>query len=148
MKTAKYCTHHVITAKQDCPIPEAARLMRKHHVGCLVVVSEEDESLPVGIVTDRDLVVEILAEDISPETVTVRDIMTHLTVLAREEDDILTSLKLMDERGIRRLPVTNGDNELTGILSTDDVARVIHDQIGHIVSIYKREMEHERKARL
>ena len=121
--------------------------MREHHVGCLVIVSDDDEDLPVGIVTDRDLVVEVLSLEVSPDSVSVKDVMTRTPVLAREEDDILTSLKLMEEHGVRRIPVTNGYNELTGILSTDDVARVIHNQLGHVISIFNNEMEHEKKAR-
>ena len=78
LNIGKYCTHNVITIDKDGNIIEAARLMREHHVGCLVVVStDNDGERPVGILTDRDIVVEVLGEEVSLDSVTVEDVMTR-----------------------------------------------------------------------
>jgi len=147
MKIREHCTRNVISAKADCTITEAARLMRKHHVGCLVIVSDDGKSLPTGIVTDRDIVIEVLAEEISMETVTVKDIMTHSLILAAEEDDILDALQLMEDHGVRRLPVINSKNELTGLLSLNDILKVVEELLDVILSTYKREQSQENKLR-
>ncbi|MEX2353038.1 MAG: CBS domain-containing protein [Gammaproteobacteria bacterium] len=147
MKTSDYCNRRVITTKADSSISEAARLMREHHVGCLVVVTEDDVQQPIGILTDRDIVVEITAQSVPPESVSVKDIMTSNPVVARTEDDILTTLKLMDARGARRIPVTDGSGRLAGILSTDDLLEVIHDSLGQLLSIYGRELAQEQTSR-
>jgi len=148
MNVGNYSTRDIITTQKDCSIFEAARLMREHHVGSLIVVIDnQDEPGPVGIVTDRDIVIEVLAEGIMPDTVTVNDIMTPTPVVAREQDDIISVLNMMEERGVRRIPVMNVYDELTGILSTDDMLKFFHHGLGKIVGIYNREIANEKKMR-
>lgn len=147
MNTGKYCNHNVITARKDFSIPDAARLMRQHHVGSLVVVTGNDEFKPVGILTDRDMVIEVLADDVSTSSVTVGDIMTPLPVVANENDDIVSALKIMEQHGVRRLPVTNNEGELVGILTSDDVLKVFYQGLGELVSLYKHEVKHEKQRR-
>ena len=145
MNAGNFCTREVVTAKDSFSVLEAARLMRRHHVGCLIVTADDNGSRPVGILTDRDIVIEVLAEEVPLDSVAVKDIMSYSPVIAREDDDILTALRLMEERGVRRIPVTNSRDELTGILSTDDIIKVLHQGLGNILSICNREFAQERQ---
>ena len=87
--------------------------MREHHVGGLVVVKEKSgKRVPVGIVTDRDLVIEVIAEGVDMGDISVGDIMSDQLVTAREGDDLLETIKMMRARGIRRLPVIDDDGAL------------------------------------
>ena len=115
MSVGQYCNRQVVTTEKTTEIREIARLMRHHHVGTIVVVERRDDAeYPVGIVTDRDLVVEVLAQNLSPETVTVSDVMSGKLLVAREEDNFWRTLDRMSAKGVRRLPVVDGKGALTG----------------------------------
>jgi len=144
LNIGKYCTRNVITTDLDSSVIEAAKLMRKYHVGSLVVVSRDADGLrPIGILTDRDIVIEVLAEEVTMESVTVEDIMTRSPIVAREDDDIFMTMETMRVKGVRRLPVTDSLGILVGILTTDDLLGVIYEEMGNIVSLFSREQLQE-----
>jgi len=144
----KYCTRQVITATPETGIVEAAMLMREHHVGSLVVIdSEKQDGKPVGIITDRDILVEVTAEEVPLDSVTIGDIMTRSPVVVSEEENFFDCMDIMRKRGIRRLPVTDSSNQLTGIVSTDDLLKVIYEEMGNLVSLIIREQLKERHQR-
>jgi CBS domain-containing protein len=87
-------------------------------------VDETGLRRPVGIVTDRDIVVEVVAAGLDPNTLTVGEIMARTLAVAREEDDALVSLKTMRRRGVRRLPVVDSAGGLVGIVTLDDLLEV------------------------
>jgi Predicted signal-transduction protein containing cAMP-binding and CBS domains len=100
MRVGELCNREVVVADRSMSVPEGARLMRQHHVGDLVIVEEHGERcFPVGIVTDRDLVVEVLANNLAPETLSLGDIMTFDLITAREDDDPLDIIKRMLGQG-------------------------------------------------
>jgi CBS domain-containing protein len=121
MKTADICNTRVVTAPANTPLTEVARLMRKNHVGSVVVVDPADPRKPLGIVTDRDIVVEVVAAEQDARVVTAADIMASPPVTASPGDDASWSLKVMRDRGIRRLPVVDGAGALVGIVALDDL---------------------------
>ncbi|HUL96715.1 MAG TPA: CBS domain-containing protein [Usitatibacter sp.] len=121
MKTADICNTRVVTAPANTPLTEVARLMRKNHVGSVVVVDQADPRKPLGIVTDRDIVVEVVAAEQDARVVTAADIMASPPVTASPGDDASWSLKVMRDRGIRRLPVVDGAGALVGIVALDDL---------------------------
>ena len=109
MTVGKFCTREVVIAGRDSTILEVARLMRQHHVGDVVIVDAgDDKTEPIGILTDRDIVVELLAAEVSLDTVAVGDVMSFELVTAREQDSIWDTLQSMRAKGIRRVPVVNG----------------------------------------
>ena len=125
MTIGTICNRDVVVARKGTAIQEAARLMREYHVGDLVVVDERGAvRIPVGILTDRDLVIEVLAEGVAPDTVTAGDIMTTDIVSGHEGDSIWATLLRMRTKGIRRLPVVDGTGGLVGILTMDDLLRI------------------------
>ena len=148
MRVGEYCTREVVIATRDTGIGEAARLMREEHVGDLVVVVEHDEAKrPVGIVTDRDLVLEVLARDIDPISVTVGDLPSRELAVAGENDDLMDTLERMRGLGVRRIPVVDSDGALTGILAVDDMLEVISELSQHLVKLMYREVATEVRQR-
>jgi CBS domain-containing protein len=99
---------------------QAAQLMKQHDVGSVPVV-ESDKRL-VGIVTDRDLVVKVLAAGRGVEQATVKEAMTPNPASCREDDDLEQAMKLMKERQVRRMPIVDGGGKLAGIIAQADVA--------------------------
>ena len=148
MTIGKVCNREVVFIHAQASIPVAARLMREHHVGDLVVIKEKTgKRVPVGIVTDRDIVLEVIAEGVSMDDVNVGDIMSDKLVTAREGDGLLDTIKVMRAKGIRRLPVVNDDNELVGILSVDDLIDLFSEQIVDLARLIAREQGREKTGR-
>jgi len=148
MTIGKVCNREVVFIHAQASIPEAARLMREYHVGDLVVIKEKTgKRVPVGIVTDRDIVLEVIAEGVSMDDVNVGDIMSDNLVTAREGDGLLDTIKVMRAKGIRRLPVVNDDNELVGILSVDDLIDLFSEQIVDLARLIAREQGREKAGR-
>lgn len=116
----------VITVTPFDSVSDAAYLMRNEDIGALVVVDTENK--PIGILTDRDLVVSVLAESIKPSDVTVEDIMTKDPVTVDEDTDIFDILRTLPEHSVRRLPVTS-KGKLTGIISVDDLIVIVATEL-------------------
>ena len=121
MKTADICNTRVVTAFASAPLPEIAKLMRKNHVGSVVVVDDKDPRRPIGIVTDRDIVVEVVAAGQDARTVNAGEAMSGSIVTAAVDDDASWTLKVMRDRGIRRLPVIDAKGAMIGIVALDDL---------------------------
>lgn len=147
MKTGEVCNRTVIVVGRDTSLGEAAQLMRENHVGSLVVVEQADGRAPVGIVTDRDIVVEVLSAGLDHRTVTVGEIMGAKLVTAREDDDWLDTLKAMRARGVRRVPVVGAAGELVGIVTVDDLLEVVAEQLDDIVRAIGNEQSRETSQR-
>ncbi len=148
MTIGTVCNREVVFIHAQASIPVAARLMREYHVGDLVVIKEKTgKRVPVGIVTDRDIVLEVIAEGVSMDDVNVGDIMSDNLVTARESDGLLDTIKVMRAKGIRRLPVVNDDNELVGILSVDDLIDLFSEQIVDLARLIAREQGREKAGR-
>lgn len=148
MLVGKICNREVVFVEPDTSIAEAARLMREHHVGGLVVVREKSgKRVPVGIITDRDLVIEVIAAGVDMDEISVGDIMSDPLVTAREGDDLLETLKMMRARGIRRLPVIDDDGALAGILTVDDLIDLFSEQIADLARLIAFEQKREQERR-
>lgn len=117
---------NVVTVSPITAVSEAAYLMMNEDVGALVVI--DNESKPVGVITDRDIVVSAMAEGVNPDEVTVEEIMTKDPVTVDEDTDIFEILSIMSENSIRRLPVTRG-TRLKGIVSVDDIIVVVATEL-------------------
>jgi len=147
MSVGTLCNREVAVTGADTSIAEAARLMRRRHVGDLVILSEDEERRPVGLVTDRDLVVEVLAEDVAPDSISVADVMTRTLVTIDEDADFWDALHQMRHHGVRRLPVVNAAGGLEGIITLDDALELVSEALSDLVSLISRESEQEKQAR-
>lgn len=148
MSIGELCNRDVVVISPDEPIQEAVSLMRQYNVGDIVVVVKRgDDSVPVGMLTDRDLVIEIMAKEISPESVTVGDVMSTTIVTAREDEDLVDVVHRMRDYGVRRMPIVNERNGLEGIISVDDVLALLAEQITGLAELVRKEIQHEHTQR-
>ncbi len=124
MNVGKMCKRNVVTVCEFDELNSAAELMREKHVGYLVVTNQNPAggmAMPVGVLTDRDIVVSVLAKDANPRELRVGDIMTRQPVVIGEGRSIASALTEMRRIGVRRLPVVGSVGQLVGVLSLDDV---------------------------
>lgn len=148
MKVREICKRTVVSIGNKCDVVEAAKLMREAHVGFLIVVKESDENRrPIGVLTDRDIVLEVTAPDLNPRLVTLEDIMTRQPLIASETDDLGEVLQAMRQAGIRRVPVVDLSGSLTGIVAIDDAIDHITGLLCDITGSIQNEQRHERRAR-
>ena len=148
MSIGAFCTREVVIAARDLRIVELAQLMRRQHVGDVIVVDRQgDLVVPVGIVTDRDIVVELIADQVDLESVTTGDVMNPELITARENEGIWDTLQRMRSKGIRRLPVVNDDGGLEGILTVDDLVELLAEELALLARIAGRgqKLEEERR---
>ena len=148
MKIGKVCNREVIVTGKGSNVLEAAKLMRQHHVGSLLVISRDsDGNRPVGIITDRDIVVEVLAEEVPLNKIAVEDLMTKSLIVANEDDDLFDTVRKMRVKAVRRIPVIDAKGLLVGIFTMDDLIELLHEELGNIVSLVSREQKMEQKQR-
>lgn len=120
------CSTTVVCCAADVPIPQVAELMRRHHVGDVVVTAGQgNDRVPIGIITDRDIVIETIALQLDVSVFTAGDIMSAPPVTVRESEGIIEALRLMRSRNIRRLPVVTDAGTLYGIVTSDDVLNLL-----------------------
>lgn len=122
MRIVDICTRKVVSAGGDMSVREAAEFMRKQHVGSLVVTEQPNgERVPIGFITDRDIVLSAIAVGIDADVFTVSDIMSRDVATCSESQDIFSAIQTMRHRHVRRLPVLNSAGGLSGMLSADDI---------------------------
>ena len=148
MEVRTLCTTDTICCGRHESVQGAALLMRKHHVGDIVVVDDPDgERTPVGIVTDRDIVVSVIALGLDPVGLEVGDIMSDDLLVAGEHDDPYLTIEHMRQRGIRRVPVVTENGNLAGIVSADDLLVFLAEEMEELSRISPYQQQHERRAR-
>ena len=149
MTIGEICTRNTVVTTRDTTMAAAAELMREHHVGTLVVVDAVNggRRVPVGIVTDRDAVVEVMATGLDPSAITVGDIMAPDLVTARENEGVLETMQIMRYKGVRRLPSVGKAGELIGIVSIDDLLEVLAEEISELAKVISREQARETATR-
>lgn len=148
MTAGEYCNREVIITGPDTSVTEAAILMRQHHVGDLVVVEKQDDkTLPIGIITDRDLVIEVIAQKVDAQALSVKDIMSAAPVTVNEDELLLNVLELMGKKSVRRILVVDDEGILQGLLSADDAIELIAEAMNNLTKLVKYEVAREEKQR-
>ena len=149
MRIKDICSRVVVVASPDTDLREAARLMRDHHVGALVVVDSRDGARrPIGIVTDRDIVVAVVAAaGVRLESLSVTDVMSRDLVVAQESVGVFEAVDLMQDRGARRLPVVDGEGRLVGIITLEDVLRMVAGELTALAIAAQRSITREAQER-
>jgi CBS domain-containing protein len=148
MPIGAVCTRDVVVAGKEMTIQDAARLMRHHHVGNIVVVDEvQGRSIPVGIITDRDIVLSVIAMSLDPAIFTLGDLATNEVVTAPEEQGVFESIHQMRVNGVRRMPIVNRHGELVGIISVDDLIQLLSDELQELSNLIAREQAQEIQSR-
>jgi CBS domain-containing protein len=122
MAISEFCHRDVVCATRETTVAEAAKLMRRHHVGDVIIVETHDEKrIPVGIVTDRDIVVEVIAAGIDPRLLKLGDLRLAPLVTVGESASYAETVSRMSVEGVRRMPVVGADGALAGIITLDDM---------------------------
>ncbi|MFO8003523.1 CBS domain-containing protein [Thioalkalivibrio sp.] len=149
MSVGEICNRDVVVIDRKASVYEAARMMRNQHVGSVVVVDQDSATpmRPVGIVTDRDLVVEIMAREVPEEVLATGDIIAPELLTAREADGVWETIMRMRAMGVRRLPVIDGGGNLSGMLTMDDLLKFISDEMSDLVRLIRREQKREKDSR-
>jgi len=148
MNVGEICNRTVVVTKRDTVLTQVAQLMREHHVGSLVIVDEGKRGrVPVGIVTDRDIVVAVVANGVDPRKFGVGEVMKPELVTVSEGDSVFDTLRLMRERGVRRVPVLAADGTLAGIVTVDDLLEIVAEQLGELVRAIATEQSRETRDR-
>jgi len=148
MPIGDFCKRDVVVTDRNATVMEAAKLMRENHVGAVVVLGDGNGACrPVGVVTDRDIVVEVIACGLDPETILVEDIMLQSLHTVSEKEGVFTTIRLMREHGVRRLPVVNETGELAGIVSLDDLIALLATETEEISKLMARERTKESRQR-
>ena len=148
MNAGEICNREVVITEPNMGVVQAAQLMRQYHVGSLVVCTGDGATRkPVGILTDRDLTVGVLAKEVDPSTLTVGDVMPPELYTVREEDSVADVLRILRERGVRRLPVVDRDGALVGIVTLDDLLDIAAEQLSDIAASIRREQAREARVR-
>jgi CBS domain-containing protein len=148
MAVGEICNREVVIAEKALSVVDAARLMREHHVGDLVVVETRDgRKHPVGIVTDRDIVVEVVAAGVNPDSLNVGDIMGPEVATVRESEGLFEALRYMRGKGVRRMPVVDNTGGLVGILTMDDMLSLLAEEMTELAKLVSHERQREAIAR-
>lgn len=143
MSLERVCKKEVITVSPEVTLHEVSRLMQAHHVGSIVVV---EKHRPVGILTDRDIVVKGVAAGKDPKAMQVQEIMTRNPAMVNINYDSLDATRIMRDRGLRRLPVVDENRHLLGIITLDDVLRLLGAEIANLAEAVHMELEREEEV--
>ncbi|WP_020674586.1 CBS domain-containing protein [Geopsychrobacter electrodiphilus] len=148
MLVSEFCNRQVVIIDQEATILDAAKLMRVEHVGDLVVVDNRHErQVPIGILTDRDIVVRVVAEEIDLDRISVGDAMSYELHSINEQFGLQETLEKMRHHGVRRLPVVDAEGALVGIITSDDLTELIAEQLNNLVLLVGNELAGERARR-
>lgn len=142
-----FSTLMVAVVEPETPALKAAQLMRQHHIGALVVVDAKEQSRPVGILTDRDLVIALMAEGLDPELFTAGDIMSVELVQANPDMDAMDAIELMRANRLRRLVLVDELGRLVGIVTMEDILALMTRELAALAAgvIGARDREFEQR---
>ena len=144
MPVGEVCVREVIFCNRSTTINEAAQLMRQYHVGDLLVVDEKDgKRIPVGIITDRDIVLSVVAVKLDPGVISAGDIFSEKIVTVREDQNLFDTIQLMRAHGIRRMPVVDQQGTLAGIVSVDDLVQLLAEEMSELAKLISKEQAQE-----
>ena len=148
MLLKEVCTANVVCCGPKTTVLQAASLMRHRHVGDLVVVDDpEDEGIPLGIVTDRDIVIEVLGNGLDAAKTTVGSLMRTPVVIAHESEDTTQVIERMHAHGVRRLPVVAHEGEVVGIITLNDLLRLFVADASSLLGVMTKGQINEQHSR-
>lgn len=144
MNIGSLCSHRIVTVDSACSLTQAAGLMHERHVGALLVTTPADVGQHVaGVVTDRDLVIHVLAKGLDGADIDVGDIANHHIASVSENDDLSHALTVMQDHGVRRLLVTDNEHQVIGILSLEDLAAACASDMTRLAKVIRNGIDRE-----
>jgi CBS domain-containing protein len=148
MAIGELCSRQVVFIAPGESVAQAARLMREHHIGSLVVVDRANGARrPIGMITDRDVAVGVVALGLDPEATPVEVAMRGSVAALREDEGVGRAIALMRSEGVRRLPVVDAKGALVGVFAADDVIDLLAEEMSGLADMLNRGMWRERVER-
>jgi CBS domain-containing protein len=148
MRVGDFCNREVVVVEEERSITEAAVIMREYHVGDVVICKVKyGKQFPVGIFTDRDIALEIVARGTDPDSISVGDAMSLELTTVAEDDDLMHVIEVMRDKGIRRVPVIDVDEALVGILTVDDIMDLLSEVLVDLAHLVDRQRKREARLR-
>jgi CBS domain-containing protein len=144
MNISAFCNRGVITVNRDATVLHAASLMRQYHVGDVVVIEDrKGKVVPIGIVTDRDIVIELVATELDCKVMTAGDVMARNLTIIKESCGVFEAIQLMSSKGVRRIPVIDDDGGLVGIITLDDILLLLANEFSSLAKVIPHEQKNE-----
>ncbi len=137
MAVGQICIRSVDSAELDESVWQAAERMHQRAVGMLVVVDEAQR--PVGVVTDRDIVERVVAQQRDPGITKISEVMTASPIYVREDATIDSALALMRAHAVRRLPIVDSEDRMCGVVSVDDILMQMAEQFADVGRLLERQ---------
>ncbi len=148
MQLNSFCMLDVECCSPRTTALEAAHVMRRKHTGDLVVIDDDaDQPAPLGIITDRDIVVEVLGKGLDPATTTIGSLIRTPVVVADAAEDSAQVLERMRTHGVRRIPVVGAGGKLVGIVTVDDMLKRLAADAALLTEVVSQEQSHEARTR-
>jgi len=148
MRVGEVCTRPVVSCEASTSAVDAAQKMRAAHIGNLVVVEDrEGAPVPIGVLTDRDIVIQVVAKEVDPKSLRVGDIMSRDVYTVEEDEPARETIERMRAKGVRRLPVVNKAGTLVGIIALDDLLRTLAEDLAAMSGIGARARAVESRLR-
>jgi CBS domain-containing protein len=148
MSIGEICNREVVIAEKSLTVGKAAQLMRSHHVGDLLVTEEKGgRNRALGIVTDRDIVLAVVAAGVAPDSLTVADIMGRELATMEESEGVFEAMRYMRSKGVRRMPVVDRAGGLVGIITLDDLLILLAEELTELARLVSRERQREATSR-
>lgn len=149
MHTNRFLVRDVVTISPSEDLVAAAKLMHKQHIGFLVVVDKHSGNRhPLGVLTDRDILIKSVAKELNPHDVKVSEAMTPRPLFTTEEEDLENLLARMHAAGVRRAPVVDSTGQLLGLVSFDDLLQIISGMMSDMAGSAKQQRSTEAKLRV
>jgi CBS domain-containing protein len=142
MSVGEICVREVVIAKKTESINKAAQLMRDYSVGNVMVT---ENAHPIGILTDRDIAIRVVAEGKDPGKTLIKDVMSARLTTIRESAGVGDGIRTMRGEGVRRLPVIDSEGKLVGIATLDDLIDLLAEEMSALAGLIRFEQEKERK---
>lgn len=143
MPVVDLCSQNPIFIEKTANLLEAAQLMRKHHVGGVIVVDSIDSKKPLGILTDRDIALSI-AEEAVPEKAKVEDFMSRNLITTSADKGIASIVDIMEGEGVRRLVVLDKAGKAYGLVSSDDILQLLAREIYGLGKLVQKQIQNEK----
>jgi CBS domain-containing protein len=148
MSISEFCRRNVVCTTSDTTVDEAASLMRRHHIGDVIITEERSgKRIPVGIVTDRDIVVEVVAAGLDPRSLKLGDLKISTLVTVNEGASYAETVTRMSVEGVRRMPVVASDSSLVGIITLDDMLWQLAGPLAALAALSSRGRQFETATR-
>ena len=147
MIVADICSTEPVIVFRNDTVADACRVMREHHIGAVVVVDDNRRNGPVGMITDRDVAVGVVALGLDPETTLVDAAMRPGIIAVAQTASVRDAIALMRDQGVRRLPVVDHGGHLVGLLAADDLLDLLAGEISDLAIMVSRGVTRESRER-